>query len=162
MYKCLVMPQGDVTVLLKNPAKPTHMKLWELVSLSSFFTEAISVCIPAEHHVCFSPGLGVSPLPGQQPQQHARSPPSVWTTWLLHKDYLEQQSQPEEITGGSQEGSLTPPLTAYWGWKKGVSVRVNGTLAFTYENSTPKFDLVEGLILGYRVSCWADEQNDTA
>ncbi|KAK5924922.1 hypothetical protein CgunFtcFv8_017495 [Champsocephalus gunnari] len=47
------------------------------------------------------------------------------------------------MTGGSQEGSLTPPLTACWGWKKGVSVRVNGTLAFTYENSTPKFDLVE-------------------
>lgn len=34
--------KGDVTDLLQKPAKPTHVKLWELVNLSSFFSVAIT------------------------------------------------------------------------------------------------------------------------
>lgn len=36
-------------VLLKNPAKPTHIKLCVLVSLSSFLTEAITVWPSSEN-----------------------------------------------------------------------------------------------------------------
>lgn len=39
--KIFTTSRGDVTVLLKIPAKPTHSKLWELVSRSSFLTTAI-------------------------------------------------------------------------------------------------------------------------
>lgn len=44
----LTTSKGDVTVLLKTPAKPTHIKLWELVSLLSVLTEAITVWLSSE------------------------------------------------------------------------------------------------------------------